>query len=83
MTSGAAPARLTLSSRVSKLEAQMQSVLGLNTKIEQLLTFIDGLTRGVTRLSEQQTVLDIHVQDLKKDIDARLDVLDALLKRLG
>lgn len=61
----------------------MQSVLGLNTKIEQLLTFIDGLTRGVTRLSEQQTVLDIHVQDLKKDIDARLDVLDALLKRLG
>lgn len=83
MTSSAAPARPTLSSRVSKLEAQMLSVLGLGTKIEQLLTFIDGLTRGVTRLSEQQTVLDIHVQDLKKDIDARLDVLDALLKRLG
>jgi uncharacterized protein YkvS len=53
--------------------------MGVADKVDTLLTYIDGLTKTVLRVSEQAVVLDQHLTKIQEDMDARLDDLSATI----
>ena len=64
------------------IEEERATVLELNRKVDQCISFIDALTKTTLRVSEQTITAAERYDRLEKDVVAMLHVSEALVARV-